>query len=82
MAEYLTEVTAPATFSLCSESRSVLRLLGQGMTVGAIAAQLGVPVRRVYWVREKLRRKLGAVTNEHLIQRAAQEGVLMQTDGL
>lgn len=36
----------------------------------------GVPVRRVYWVNNKLRNRFGAETNEHLIARAAEEGFL------
>jgi hypothetical protein len=36
----------------------------------------GVPVRRIYWVGHKLRRRFGAETNEHLIARAAEEGFL------
>jgi hypothetical protein len=34
----------------------------------------------VYWVREKLRRRFGAKTNEHLIQRAAAEGFIYPHD--
>lgn len=60
--------------NLDEEARLVLQLLAQGYTVGEIAVQLGIPLRRVYWVREKLRRRFGATTNEHLIRRSTGEG--------
>jgi DNA-binding NarL/FixJ family response regulator len=66
--------TGDRDWKLDSEARAVLRLLAQGCTVGTIAAQLRVKPRRVYWVREKLRYRFGATTNEHLISRAAAEG--------
>jgi DNA-binding CsgD family transcriptional regulator len=62
-------------WELDTEAYAVLRLLAQGNTVGSIAVHLKVSQRRVYWVREKLRRRFGAVTNEHLITRAAAEGL-------
>ena len=52
----------------------MLRLLAQGCTIGKIAVQLRVKPRRVYWVREELRYRFGATTNEHLITRAVEEG--------
>lgn len=61
-------------WKLDAEARSVLRLLAQGCTIGEIAAKLKVKPRRVYWVREKLRSRFGASTNEHLISRAVAEG--------
>lgn len=36
----------------------------------------GVPVRRVYWVSDTLRRRFNAETNEQLMVRAAEEGYL------
>jgi len=59
---------------LDSQSRTVLRLLAHGLHVGEIALELHVPVRRVYSIRRRLRRRFGAVTNEHLISRAVSEG--------
>jgi hypothetical protein len=44
--------------------------------VGEIAFQIRRSPRRVYWVRQKLRNWLGAATNEHLIQRAVEEGFI------
>lgn len=74
-AEYLIAMRSSEHYErIDDEARAVLRLLAQGCTVGSIAAQLRVNPRRVYWVREKLRRRFGATTNEHLISRAAAEG--------
>lgn len=74
-AEYLVAMQSEERdWKLDTEARSVLRLLARGCTVGSIAAQLHLNPRRVYWVREKLRRRFGATTNEHLISRAAAEG--------
>ena len=74
-AEYLIALqTGERPWKLDGEARSVLRLLAQGYTVGQIALQLNLAPRRVYWVRQKLRNRFGAATNEHLIQRAIEEG--------
>lgn len=74
-AEYLVALqTGACNWQLDAESRAVLRLLAQGYTVGQIALERECTLRRVYWVRQKLRRRFGAVTNEHLIQRAVEEG--------
>jgi DNA-binding NarL/FixJ family response regulator len=73
--EYLiTMHTRDRNWKLDAEARAVLRLLAQSFTVGRIAAQLQVKPRRVYWVREKLRYRFGATTNEHLISWAVMEG--------
>jgi DNA-binding NarL/FixJ family response regulator len=61
---------------LDDEARTVLQLLAEGCTVGEIAFQIRRSPRRVYWVRQKLRNWLGAATNEHLIQRAVEEGFI------
>ena len=74
-AEYLISMqSGERNWKLDAEARSVLRLLAQGYTIGHIALQLKLSPRRVYWVRQKLRNRFGASTNEHLIQRAAEEG--------
>lgn len=74
-AEYLIAMQSPLRdWRLDTEARLILRLLAQGCHVGQIAYEMKLPVRRVYWVREKLRRRFGATTNEHLISRAAAEG--------
>jgi DNA-binding CsgD family transcriptional regulator len=62
------------------ESRTVLHLLVQGQRVGQIAYHLQIPLRRVYWVREKLRRRFGANSNEHLVRRATTEGFISPHD--
>lgn len=65
---------------LDAEARQVLQLLAQGEHAGEISQRLGIDKRRVYWVREKLRRRFSAKTNEHLIQRAVAEGFLCPYD--
>ena len=47
---------------------------------GQISERMGIDKRRVYWVRDKLRRRFGAKTNEHFIQRAAAEGFIYPRD--
>ncbi|MEL7235689.1 MAG: response regulator transcription factor [Chloroflexota bacterium] len=80
-AEYLVAMQSPRRdCHLDEEARSVLRLLANGFHVAEIARQLKTSVRRVYWVRHKLRERFGATTNEHLISRAAQEGFIFLTD--
>ena len=80
-AEYLTAMQSPnANERLDPEARQVLQLLAQGEHAGQIGERLGVDTRRVYWVREKLRRRFGAKTNEHLIQRATAEGFIYPCD--
>jgi DNA-binding CsgD family transcriptional regulator len=59
---------------LDAESRQVLRLLSNGLYVNEIARELHKPLRRIYWVRQKLRKRFGANTNEHLIRMAIAEG--------
>ena len=59
---------------LDDEAREVLNKLAKGIHAGQIARDLGITQRRVYWVRQKLRQRFGAKTNEHLIHRAAAEG--------
>ena len=74
-AEYLVAMQSPLRdWKLDSEARAVLRLLARGMHVSDIAAQMDVPLRRIYWVRQKLRKRFGANTNEHLISMAVAEG--------
>lgn len=74
-AEYLLAMQSDRVgWQLDTEGREVLRQLAQGSRPQEIALQRGVPVRRVYWVIDKLRRRFGAETNEHLIARAAEEG--------
>src|SRR5262249_26485021 len=76
-AEYLVAVQSPQPeWSLDDEARRVLQLLAQGQHAGQIALELRVPLRRVYTVRQKLKNRFGAVTNEHLISRAAAEGLI------
>jgi len=62
--------------ALDHEARQVLQMLAHGDDVGEIAQHLNVSLRHIYWVREKLRGRFGARTNEHLIQRAIVEGFI------
>ena len=76
-AEYLTAMQSPeGSVQLDDEARQVLHLLATGAHIGQISLRLNIDNRRVYWVREKLRRYFGAHTNEHLISRAYAEGML------
>ncbi len=76
--EYLVSMQSPLRdWRLDDEARAVLRLLAKGHTASDIAKRLGKPLRRVYWVRQKLRKRFGAATNEHLIQRAGEEGFVL-----
>lgn len=80
-AEYLVATQkATARSVLDKESRQVLQLLAQGYPTPEIAKILDISSRRVYWIREKLRKRFDARTNEHLIQRAASEGFLYPSD--
>jgi DNA-binding NarL/FixJ family response regulator len=74
-AEYLiTMQGSNRDWQLDAEARAILRLLAGGCTPGQIASRLKLKRRRVYWVTEKLRARFGAMTNEHLISRAVNEG--------
>jgi len=76
--EYLVAMQTPQRdWRLDAEARTVLRMLAQGQHVGLIAYELKIHPRRVYWIREKLRNRLGAQTNEHLMSRAAAEGYVL-----
>ena len=73
--EYLIAMQSPLRdWQLDAESRQVLRLLSKGMHVNEIAQELNVSLRHIYWVRQKLRKRFNASTNEHLVMRAAAEG--------
>ncbi|HEX2907072.1 MAG TPA: hypothetical protein VHO69_09450 [Phototrophicaceae bacterium] len=79
-AEYLIAMQSPQRdWHLDAEARQVLHLLAQGRPIPAIAIQMGVPLRRIYWVRQKLRKRFGANTNEHLISLAVAEGFAYTT---
>ncbi len=74
-AEYLVAMQSPLrNWQLDSEARAVLRLLARGLHISQIAEQMDVPLRRIYWVRQKLRKRFGANTNEHLISMAVSKG--------
>lgn len=80
-AEYLVAMQSPRAHArLDKEARQVLQMLAHGDHAGQISLKLGIDKRRVYWVREKLRHRFGAKTNEHLIQRAAAEGFIYPRD--
>jgi DNA-binding NarL/FixJ family response regulator len=74
-AEYLVAMQSSLrNWQLDSEARMVLRLMARGLHINDIAVQMDVPVRRIYWVRQKLRKRFGANTNEHLVGMAVSEG--------
>ncbi len=64
----------PPHCPLDSEALLVLQMLAEGQTVSQIASQLKVRLRHVYLVRNKLRRRFGAATNEVLLSHARAEG--------
>jgi DNA-binding NarL/FixJ family response regulator len=73
--EYLVAMQSPGRdWQLDPQARMVLRLLAQGLHISQIAGRLGISMRRVYWLRQKLRRRFNAPTNEYLILRAVAEG--------
>jgi len=59
---------------LNAEAQTVLNYLAQGISVNQIAYQMGTSPRRIYAIRDRLRRRVGVQTNEHLISRAVTEG--------
>ena len=59
---------------LNAEAQTVLNYLAQGISVNQIAYQMGTSPRRIYAIRDRLRRRFGVETNEHLISRAVTEG--------
>ena len=74
-AEYLLAMQAthpPVT--LDANTRQVLGLLSRGHTVKQIAHNLTMSHRHVYWLRQKLRKRFGANTNEDLVVKAIAEG--------
>jgi DNA-binding NarL/FixJ family response regulator len=74
-AEYLTTLQSRHPMSqLNAEARMVLNYLAQGISVNQIAYQMGTSSRRIYAIRDRLRRRFGVETNEHLISRAVVEG--------
>ncbi len=74
-AEYLITLQSGHPVSqLNTEARAVLNYLAQGISVNQIAYHMGISPRRVYSIRDRLRRRFGVETNEHLISRAVAEG--------
>jgi DNA-binding NarL/FixJ family response regulator len=80
-AEYLTVLhQGQRKWQLDAEARTVLNLLVQGYSVADIAARMSSTVRHIYWVRDKLRNRFGATTNEHLVSRAKAEGFCAEVE--
>lgn len=74
-AEYLITLQSGHPVSqLNTEARTVLNYLAQGISVNQIAYYMSTSPRRVYSIRDRLRRRFGVETNEHLISRAVAEG--------
>lgn len=74
-AEYLITLQSgnPVT-QLNAEARMVLNYLAQGVSINRIASLMSTSPRRIYAIRDQLRRRFGVETNEHLISRAVTEG--------
>ncbi|MBA3870394.1 MAG: response regulator transcription factor [Anaerolineae bacterium] len=62
---------------LNAEARIVLKYLAQGVSINQIACHMGTSPRRIYAIRDRLRRRFGVETNEHLISRAVAEGFIV-----
>ena len=76
-AEYLLAMQSPhRDWHLDHEARTVLQMLARGHRACEIADTLNTDTRRVYFVRQKLRNRFNAETNEHLISVAAAEGFI------
>lgn len=76
-AEYLVAMQSPQRdWSLDTEARTVLQMLASGYRTGEIADALNIEARRVYHIRQKLRKRFNAETSEHLISVAAAEGFI------
>jgi DNA-binding NarL/FixJ family response regulator len=80
-AEYLVAMQShQRNATMDDEARRVLQRLVQGQPIGQIAYDLNLSRRRVYWIRQKLRRHFAATTNEHLISRVVADGYSHATD--
>ncbi|MBE2270752.1 MAG: response regulator transcription factor [Anaerolinea sp.] len=73
-AEYVAALNRESAIRLNSQERTVLQLLAQGRKVAEIARLLQLPARRIYTIRDTLRNRFGATSNEHLLVRAIAEG--------
>ncbi len=58
------------------EALRVLRLLASGKNTPEIASLLGIKIRRVYWIQEKLRRRFNVSTTAAVICQASRQGYL------
>ncbi|MEO1288305.1 MAG: response regulator transcription factor [Chloroflexota bacterium] len=76
-AEYLVAMQSPQRhWHLDHEARHILQMLARGHRACEIAESLDIETRRVYHVRQKLRKRFNAETNEHLISVAIAEGFI------
>jgi DNA-binding NarL/FixJ family response regulator len=74
-AEYLITLQSKhPVLQLNAEAQTVLNYLAQGISVNQIAYHMGTSPRRIYAIRDRLRRGFGVETDEHLISRAVTEG--------
>lgn len=77
--EYLVAMQSPQKhWHLDAEARRILKRLVQGMHVTEIARQENLSLRRIYRVRQKLRERFDATTNEQLVLRAVADGFVGQ----
>ncbi len=71
-AEYLTGLRETSDLRpLTREAYRMLYLLREGYTMKQIAADLNLPVKRTYKLRDRLRERFGARTNEEMMARVA-----------
>lgn len=76
-AEYLVAMQSPQRdWHLDHEARHILQMLARGHRTCEIAESLDIETRRVYHVRQKLRKRFNVETNEHLISVAVAEGFI------
>ena len=79
--EYIVAMQASAHhWHIDEEAITVLRLLAAGGTPNAIATEMKVKRRHIYWICDKLRYRFGAVTNTQMVGYAIAEGYISPPD--
>lgn len=68
------------TGPLNQRDRDVLRLLEQELSVKEISSRLGISVKTVYRVRDKLKKLLGVRNTNRLVDAARKQGLLERKD--
>jgi DNA-binding NarL/FixJ family response regulator len=73
-AEYAAATRRERAVRLTRQEQAVLHQLAQGRKIAEIARTLQLPPRRIYTIRDTLRNRFDAATNEQLMLRALAEG--------